>query len=134
MGFTGLASQCTAQELVKLLNELFGKFDELATVSTMFTFVLLIKPERFWSGALPSQPRYLQYRGLTGQWFYVRPKFGTCTSQVTLAPSKRRSDGTVSCGLHLALASLALCTWDNHSPLSTCASSGAGLALGLPSF
>lgn len=33
MGFTGLASQCTAQELVKLLNELFGKFDELATVS-----------------------------------------------------------------------------------------------------
>lgn len=34
MGFTGLASQCTAQELVKLLNELFGKFDELATVST----------------------------------------------------------------------------------------------------
>lgn len=34
MGFTSLASQCTAQELVKLLNELFGKFDELATVSS----------------------------------------------------------------------------------------------------
>ncbi|XP_005359278.1 adenylate cyclase type 1 [Microtus ochrogaster] len=32
VGFTGLASQCTAQELVKLLNELFGKFDELATI------------------------------------------------------------------------------------------------------
>ncbi|XP_028833186.1 adenylate cyclase type 1-like isoform X2 [Denticeps clupeoides] len=31
VGFTSLASQCTAQELVKLLNELFGKFDELAT-------------------------------------------------------------------------------------------------------
>uniref|UniRef100_A0A8C6SBP0 adenylate cyclase n=1 Tax=Neogobius melanostomus TaxID=47308 RepID=A0A8C6SBP0_9GOBI len=31
VGFTCLASQCTAQELVKLLNELFGKFDELAT-------------------------------------------------------------------------------------------------------
>uniref|UniRef100_UPI00358DF400 adenylate cyclase type 1 n=1 Tax=Myxine glutinosa TaxID=7769 RepID=UPI00358DF400 len=31
VGFTGLASQCTAQELIKLLNELFGKFDELAT-------------------------------------------------------------------------------------------------------
>lgn len=41
MGFTGLASQCTAQELVKLLNELFGKFDELATVSTVFASVLL---------------------------------------------------------------------------------------------
>ncbi|KAG9333832.1 hypothetical protein JZ751_010049, partial [Albula glossodonta] len=33
VGFTSLASQCTAQELVKLLNELFGKFDELATWS-----------------------------------------------------------------------------------------------------
>jgi len=38
VGFTSLASQCTAQELVKLLNELFGKFDELATVSTTFSF------------------------------------------------------------------------------------------------
>lgn len=47
MGFTGLASQCTAQELVKLLNELFGKFDELATVSRAFALALLIKPERF---------------------------------------------------------------------------------------
>lgn len=35
VGFTSLASQCTAQELVKLLNELFGKFDELATVSSL---------------------------------------------------------------------------------------------------
>lgn len=40
VGFTSLASQCTAQELVKLLNELFGKFDELATVSTTFLFQL----------------------------------------------------------------------------------------------
>lgn len=38
VGFTSLASQCTAQELVKLLNELFGKFDELATVSNPFVF------------------------------------------------------------------------------------------------
>lgn len=41
VGFTSLASQCTAQELVKLLNELFGKFDELATVSLLsFLFSL----------------------------------------------------------------------------------------------
>ena len=40
VGFTGLASQCTAQELVKLLNELFGKFDELATVSAALASVL----------------------------------------------------------------------------------------------
>lgn len=30
VGFTGLASQCTAQELVRVLNELFGRFDQLA--------------------------------------------------------------------------------------------------------
>ncbi|XP_045121665.1 adenylate cyclase type 1-like isoform X14 [Portunus trituberculatus] len=30
VGFTVLASQCTAQELIRLLNELFGRFDQLA--------------------------------------------------------------------------------------------------------
>ncbi len=33
VGFTVLASECSAQELVKVLNELFGRFDQLATVS-----------------------------------------------------------------------------------------------------
>ena len=33
-GFTSLASQCTAQELVMTLNELFARFDKLASVST----------------------------------------------------------------------------------------------------
>ena len=33
VGFTVLASQCSAQELVRLLNELFGRFDQLANVS-----------------------------------------------------------------------------------------------------
>uniref|UniRef100_A0A8B9HQQ7 adenylate cyclase n=1 Tax=Astyanax mexicanus TaxID=7994 RepID=A0A8B9HQQ7_ASTMX len=42
VGFTSLASQCTAQELVKLLNELFGKFDELATVSHSRSHLALI--------------------------------------------------------------------------------------------
>jgi hypothetical protein len=28
-----LSSQCSAQELVRLLNELFGRFDQLASVS-----------------------------------------------------------------------------------------------------
>lgn len=36
VGFTVLASQCTAQELVRLLNELFGRFDQLASVSFIF--------------------------------------------------------------------------------------------------
>ncbi|GFS18445.1 adenylate cyclase [Elysia marginata] len=33
VGFTCLSSQCTAQELVRILNELFGRFDQLAKVS-----------------------------------------------------------------------------------------------------
>uniref|UniRef100_A0A915L7C7 adenylate cyclase n=1 Tax=Romanomermis culicivorax TaxID=13658 RepID=A0A915L7C7_ROMCU len=32
-GFTVLASQCTAQELVSMLNELFARFDHLATTN-----------------------------------------------------------------------------------------------------
>lgn len=32
-GFTSLASQCTAQELVMTLNELFARFDKLASVN-----------------------------------------------------------------------------------------------------
>lgn len=34
VGFTQLSSACSAQELVKLLNELFARFDKLASVST----------------------------------------------------------------------------------------------------
>ena len=33
VGFTRLSGGCTAEELVKILNQLFGKFDELASVS-----------------------------------------------------------------------------------------------------
>ena len=32
VGFTRLSSGCTAQDLVKTLNELFGRFDQLAAV------------------------------------------------------------------------------------------------------
>lgn len=35
VGFTQLSSACSAQELVKLLNELFARFDKLAAVSTL---------------------------------------------------------------------------------------------------
>lgn len=37
VGFTVLASQCSAQELVRLLNELFGRFDQLSNVSHELT-------------------------------------------------------------------------------------------------
>ena len=32
VGFTRLSSGCTAEELVKMLNQLFGRFDQLASV------------------------------------------------------------------------------------------------------
>ena len=35
VGFTQLSSACSAQELVKLLKELFARFDKLAAVSTL---------------------------------------------------------------------------------------------------
>lgn len=37
VGFTQLSSSCSAQELVKLLNELFARFDKLAAVSVCFS-------------------------------------------------------------------------------------------------
>lgn len=37
VGFTQLSSACSAQELVKLLNELFARFDKLASVSVSST-------------------------------------------------------------------------------------------------
>lgn len=39
VGFTRLSSGCTAQELVKMLNQLFGKFDQLASVSIISGYV-----------------------------------------------------------------------------------------------
>lgn len=35
-GFTSLASRCSPQELVKVLNDLFARFDRLAQVSITF--------------------------------------------------------------------------------------------------
>lgn len=36
VGFTRLASDCSPGELVHMLNELFGKFDQIAKVSSVF--------------------------------------------------------------------------------------------------
>jgi len=35
-----LASQCTAQELVRILNDLFARFDKLAAVSACSSYTL----------------------------------------------------------------------------------------------
>lgn len=43
VGFTVLASQCTAQDLVRLLNELFGRFDQLANVCNTLIFLFKIE-------------------------------------------------------------------------------------------
>lgn len=42
-GFTSLASQCTAQELVMTLNELFARFDKLASVSS-YDLLTIVTP------------------------------------------------------------------------------------------
>ena len=42
VGFTVLSSQCSAQELVRLLNELFGRFDQLANVRLQLFFQIFI--------------------------------------------------------------------------------------------
>lgn len=50
MGFTRLASDCSPGELVHMLNELFGKFDQIAKVSIrteLTTAVLQFLPS-FW--------------------------------------------------------------------------------------
>ena len=44
VGFTQLSSACSAQELVKLLNELFARFDKLAAVSASLLHVLVSLP------------------------------------------------------------------------------------------
>lgn len=36
VGFTSLASKCSPQDLVQILNELFGRFDQLAQVIDIF--------------------------------------------------------------------------------------------------
>lgn len=41
VGFTALASGCSPPELVKTLNELFGKFDQLAEVRYRCIFIYI---------------------------------------------------------------------------------------------
>lgn len=45
-GFTSLASQCTAQELVMTLNELFARFDKLAAVRTQSQKIINVKRQQ----------------------------------------------------------------------------------------
>jgi len=43
-GFTQLSSQCTAQELVQLLNEIFARFDCLAADNHCLRYSSFMKP------------------------------------------------------------------------------------------
>lgn len=42
VGFTRLASDCSPGELVHMLNELFGKFDQIAKVTTLCVYGFLM--------------------------------------------------------------------------------------------
>lgn len=42
VGFTRLASDCSPGELVHMLNELFGKFDQIAKVTTLWVYGFLM--------------------------------------------------------------------------------------------
>lgn len=49
VGFTRLASDCSPKELVIMLNELFGKFDQIAKVSPVVVFpVFRYRMRRHW--------------------------------------------------------------------------------------
>lgn len=52
VGFTRLASECSPKELVLMLNELFGKFDQIAKVGEASLPPIL--PSRLFLG--PKQP------------------------------------------------------------------------------
>lgn len=47
VGFTRLASDCSPKELVIMLNELFGKFDQIAKVSHFECTEMLLCQEDF---------------------------------------------------------------------------------------
>lgn len=52
MGFTQLSSACSAQELVKLLNELFARFDKLAAVSVFSSALSDVSKQMHPSGSI----------------------------------------------------------------------------------
>lgn len=71
VGFTVLASQCTAQDLVRLLNELFGRFDQLANVCFTFVFLCLFtKPMLYLSHKLQFQDNHCLRIKILGDCYY----------------------------------------------------------------
>ncbi|NXE85353.1 ADCY3 cyclase, partial [Cochlearius cochlearius] len=75
VGFTQLSSSCSAQELVKLLNELFARFDKLAAVSAPPS------PAPAWHGmsgsGLSHHPAPAPAESCLLGWGYVREKTKT---------------------------------------------------------
>lgn len=62
VGFTHLASECSPKELVIMLNELFGKFDQIAKVS--YWEILLV-----WLLVTPTSELNLPYQGLCFMYY-----------------------------------------------------------------
>lgn len=84
VGFTQLSSACSAQELVKLLNELFARFDKLAAVSVFssVTIYCIFTPCACFSSSI----KWLRPVGLLVM-FYIATFIQMCTTSVALASS-----------------------------------------------
>lgn len=108
-GFTALASRCSAQELVRVLNDLFARFDKLAQVS------LLMPPPSFlssWFSCLnlsslpPPYPRLSTYTHTQENKCLRIKLLGDCYYCVSGLPDPRPDHAhcCVEMGLHMIQA------------------------------
>lgn len=72
VGFTRLASDCSPKELVIMLNELFGKFDQIAKVSHHFEFLNAIYYKQHWPPSLTCSWQFTTLRDCSSDNVNIR--------------------------------------------------------------
>nr|CAD7265051.1 unnamed protein product [Timema shepardi] len=90
VGFTVLASQCTAQELVRLLNELFGRFDQLASLPEPDIYVLRKNKQQQTTPGQRSCPCDKQHQAKD-------PALATNNTRPKIIPLRQTTPGQISC-------------------------------------
>lgn len=91
VGFTQLASDCSPKELVVVLNELFGKFDQIAKVSPLTCAAsppLMVK-----SGALPTASTACPVSSAVLRWVWGGLGRILAFSQQSFQVPRRQSGG-----------------------------------------